>query len=165
MIFQICLVGLGTLVGPSLDPTRPGPDVDPPGVTALAMEHHPPRRSEDDDGRHQTPGVRPGRPTQQMWLHALALAFDGVGGSSSFRIQSTVARTIAFRSLRPSTRPFHTSRRMVARTPGSITVVRSSSLYLPFISTLPWQHGMERPIGPIRDALQVRPALDRKSVV
>src|SRR5262245_66516583 len=48
---------------------------------------------------------------------------------------------------------------MVARTPGSITVVRSSSLYLPFISTLPWQHGMERPVGPIRDALQVRPAL------
>src|SRR5262245_13246714 len=112
--------------------------------------------------------MRPRRPAQQEWLHAPILAFarsfpsalDGSrsGGSSSASTQSTVERTIALRSARARARPFQTSRRMVARTPGAITVVRSSSRYLPFISCLPWQRRVERPIGPIRDALQVRPA-------
>src|SRR5262245_40811878 len=113
--------------------------------------------------------MRPRRPAQQEWLHAPILAFarsfpsalDGSrsGGSSSASTQSTVERTIALRSARARARPFPTRRRKVARTPVPITVVRSSSRYLPFISALPWQHRMERPIGPIRDALQVRPAL------
>src|SRR5215510_10146368 len=115
MIFQIGLVCRSTLVGPSVDRSCLAPDVDPPGVAPLTVEHHPPRRPHDDDGWHQAPRMGPRRPTEQVGLHAAA-PFTRLGYSNSFKTQETSSRLTSWRSAADSPAPFHTSTRMLART-------------------------------------------------